>query len=147
MKRAQGCTRKLKTYLGRVIRDIERKHSHPDEQLRSLLETAKQIVTQKRQDKNKVYSVHEPSVECISKGKAHKRYEFGCKFSVAATSRGGWFVGAMAIHGNPYDGHTLTDALSQVDRIAGIPRHVFVDMGYRGHGYTGDVQFWRKSCY
>lgn len=79
-------------------------------------------------------------MECISKGKAHKRYEFGCKVSVAATSRGGWFVGAMAIHGNPYDGHTLTDSLSQVERIAGIPRHVFVDRGYRGHGYTGDVQ-------
>jgi IS5 family transposase len=140
MKRAQGCTRKLKTCLGRVIRDIERKHPHPDEYLRSLLDTAKRIVSQKRQDKNKVYSVHEPSVECISKGKAHKRYEFGCKVSVAATSRGGWFVGAMAIHGNPYDGHTLTDALSQVERIAGTPAHVFVDRGYRGHGYTGDVQ-------
>jgi IS5 family transposase len=140
MKRAQGCTRKLKTYLGRVIRDIERKCPQPDDHLRSLLVTAKRIVTQKRHDKNKVYSVHEPSVECISKWKAHKRYEFGCKVSVAATSRGGWFVGAMAIHGNPYDGHTLTDALSQVERIAGLPAHVFVDRGYRGHGYTGDVQ-------
>jgi IS5 family transposase len=140
MKRAQGCTRKLKTYLGRVIRDIERKVSQPDVHLHSLLHTAKRIIAQQRRDKNKIYSVHEPSVECISKGKAHKRYEFGCKVSVAATSRGGWFVGAMAIHGNPYDGHTLTDALSQVERIAGMPKHVFVDRGYRGHGYTGDVQ-------
>lgn len=139
MKRAQGCTRKLKTFLGRVIRDIERKHPQPDEYLRSLLQTAQRILTQQRQDKQKVYSVHEPSVECISKGKAHKRYEFGCKVSVAATSRGGWFVGAKAIHGNPYDGHTLTEALSQVERIAGAPEHVFVDMGYRGHGYTGAV--------
>jgi IS5 family transposase len=140
MKRAQGCTRRLKTYLGRVIRDIERKHPIPGEHLRSLLQTAKRILTQKRQDTHKIYSVHEPAVECISKGKAHKRYEFGCKVSVAATSRGGWFVGARAIHGNPYDGHTLTEALSQVERIAGPPHHVFVDMGYRGHGYTGDVQ-------
>lgn len=140
MKRAKACTRKLKTYLGRVLRDIERKCSYPDEQLRFLLETARRIVTQKRQDRHKVYSVHEPSVECISKGKVHKRYEFGCKVSVAATSRGGWFVGAMAIHGNPYDGHTLTDALSQVGRIARSPEHVFVDRGYRGHGYTGDIQ-------
>lgn len=136
MKRAQGCTRKLRTYLGRVIRDIERKLPSPGEHFRSLLQTAKRILTQKRQDTQKVYSVHEPAVECISKGKAHKRYEFGCKVSVAATSRGGWFVGARAIHGNPYDGHTLKEALSQVERIAGPPHHVFVDMGYRGHGYN-----------
>jgi IS5 family transposase len=80
-------------------------------------------------------------VECISKGKAHKRYEFGCKVSVAATSRGGWFVGAMAVHGNPYDGHTLKDALEQVQRVAGEnPEHAFVDMGYGGHDYSGDVE-------
>jgi IS5 family transposase len=141
MKRAQRCTRKLKTYLGRVLRDIERAMPHPDDELKSLLETAARIFHQQRQDKKKVYSVHEPLVECISKGKAHKRYEFGCKVSVAATSRGGWFVGAQALHGNPYDGHTLTAALEQVQRIAGRdPEQVFVDMGYRGHGYSGDVE-------
>ena len=139
MKRAQGCTRKLKTFLGRVIRDIERKHPNPDAHLRSLLKTSQRSLTQQRQDKQKVYSVHEPSVESISTGKARKRYEFGCKVSLAATSRGGWFVGARAIHGNPYDGHTVTEALSQVERIAGSPEHVFVDMGFCGHGYTGDV--------
>jgi IS5 family transposase len=141
MKRAQRCTRKLKTYLGRVIRDIERAMPHPDDKLKSLLETATPIFHQQRHDKNKVYSVHEPLVECISKGKAHKRYEFGCKVSVAATSRGGWFVGAQALHGNPYDGHTLKSALEQVQRIAGVdPKQAFVDMGYRGHGYSGDVE-------
>ena len=139
MNRARRCTRKLKTYLGRVIRDIERKCPHPDEQLQSLLAIATRIFHQQRKDKNKIYSVHEPAVACISKGKAHKRYEFGCKVSVAATSRGGWLVGAKAMHGNPYDGHTLKDALSQIERIARPPEHVFVDMGYRGHGYTGDI--------
>lgn len=138
MKRAQGCTRKLKTYLGRVIRDIQRKCSCPDESLASTLEVAQQIFTQKRSDKNKVYSVHEPGVECISKGKAHKRYEFGCKVSVASTSRGGWFVGALAFHGNPYDGHTLSDTLEQVARLSRLPEHVYVDQGYRGHGWSGD---------
>ena len=141
MKRAQRCTRKLRTYLGRVLRDIERAMPHPDDELKSLLETATRIFHQQRHDKKKVYSVHEPLVECISKGKAHKRYEFGCKVSVAATSRGGWFVGAQALHGNPYDGHTLKAALEQVQRIAGAdPKQVFVDMGYRGHGYSGDVE-------
>jgi IS5 family transposase len=141
MKRAQRCTRKLRTYLGRVIRDIERAMPRPDDELKSLLETAARIFQQQRHDKKKIYSVHEPQVECISKGKAHKRYEFGCKVSVAATSRGGWFVGAKAVHGNPYDGHTLNDALEQVKRIAGdTPKHAFVDMGYRGHGYSGEVE-------
>lgn len=140
MKRARRCTRKLKTILGRVIRDIERKYPQPDEKLRELLFVSKRIHQQQRQDKGKVYSVHAPEVECISKGKAHKRYEFGCKVSVAATSKGGWFVSAQALHGNPYDGHTLKGALEQIERISRTPEHVFVDMGYRGHGYTGDAQ-------
>ena len=139
IKRAKRCTRKLKTYLGRVIRDIERNCPEPDHSLDQLLDISTRIFRQKRNDKNKVYSVHAPEVYCISKGKAHKRYEFGCKVSVAATSRGGWFLGAMAVHNNPYDGHTLSDALQQVERIAKRPEHVFVDMGYRGHGYQGDV--------
>ena len=133
MKRAKRCTRKLNTYLGRVIRDIQRKCGNPDEQLESLLTTATRIHQQQRKDKKKVYSVHAPEVECISKGKVHKRYEFGCKVSVAATSRGGWIVGARALHGNPYDGHTLKIALSQIDRIAQTPEQIFLDMGYRGH--------------
>jgi IS5 family transposase len=140
MKRAKKCTRTLKTYLGRVIRDIERKYPEPDSSLSSLLDTGSRIYNQQRKDKNKTYSVHAPEVECISKGKAHKRYEFGCKVSVAATSKGGWFLGALALHGNPYDGHTLSDTLEQVERIAKPPDHVFVDMGYRGHGYSGDIE-------
>jgi transposase, IS5 family len=139
-KRAKRCTRKLKTYLGRVIRDIERNYTQPDKQLDQLLDIGIRIYRQKRNDKNKVYSVHAPEVHCISKGKAHKRYEFGCKVSVAATSKGGWFIGAMAHDGNPYDGHTLTDTLKQVERIVEKPKHVFLDMGYRGHGYQGDIQ-------
>ena len=137
MKRARRCTKRLRTILGRVIRDIERKAPVIDKELGELLEVAKRIYKQERKDKGKVYSVHEPNVECISKGKAHKKYEFGCKVSVAATSKGGWFVGAKALHGNPYDGHTLKEVLEQVERIGGEPEHVFVDMGYRGHHYEG----------
>jgi IS5 family transposase len=140
MQRARRCTRKLKTYLGRVIRDIERTYQKPDEPLQNLLEVGRKVFQQQRTDKNKTYSVHAPEVECISKGKAHKRYEFGCKVSVAATSRGGWFVGAQAVHGNPYDGHTLSDTLSQVERISSRPDHAFVDMAYRGHDYEGSVE-------
>ena len=139
MKRAKSETRRLKTYLGRVIRDIERKVPNPNIELGSLLYIGKRIFEQQKTSKNKIYSVHEPHVECISKGKAHKRYEFGCKVSVAVTSRGGWFVGTMAVHGNPYDGHTLTKTLEQVEKIAVRPEHAFVDRGYRGHGYEGEV--------
>jgi IS5 family transposase len=140
MNRSKACTRKLRNYLGRVLRDIERNCPEPDNQLQSLIDTGKRIYHQQRKDKNKVYSVHAPEVECISKGKAHKRYEFGCKVSVAATSKGGWFLGAMALHGNPYDGHTLKQALSQVKRVIREPEHVYVDMGYRGHNYRGDTE-------
>jgi len=140
MNRARKCTRKLRTILGRVIRDIERKAPTIDPELRIQLDVAARIQAQERGDKGKIYSVHEPQVECIAKGKAHKRYEFGCKVSVAATSKGGWFGGAKALHGNPYDGHTLKAAMEQVDRIATTPEHAFVDMGYRGHNYEGECE-------
>jgi IS5 family transposase len=61
--------------------------------------------------RDKVYSVHELEVACISKGKAHKRYEFGCKVPVATTNLSNWIVGAKAIHGRPYDGHTPEPSL------------------------------------
>lgn len=142
-KRARRCTKKLRTQLGRVIRDIERKTKDQGAKLSSLLNISRRIHSQERKDKGKVYSVHAPEVECISKGKAHKRYEFGCKVSVAATSKGGWFVGARALQGNPYDGHTLAGAMLQIARIVGWePKQVFVDMGYRGHDYEGTCEIY-----
>jgi IS5 family transposase len=138
MKRARAATRKLRTQLGRVMREIERQVTEPTEKLAKLLETARRIHAQQRHDKNKVYSVHEPEVECIAKGKAGKPYEFGNKVSVEVTSRGGWMVGARSFTGNPYAGHTLAAQLQQVDNlIGGRVSEVHVDMGYRGHNYTG----------
>jgi IS5 family transposase len=70
---------------------------------------------------------------CISKGKEHKKYEFGCKVSVVTTSKRGWIVGIAALHGNPYDGHTLKGAHAQVEKLTGVkPEEIFVDKGYRG---------------
>ena len=77
-KRAKKETKKLKTMLGCVLRDIERKCVNPEGRLAKVLNLAKAIFSQKRDDKNKVYSVHAPEVECIAKGKVHKKYEFGC---------------------------------------------------------------------
>jgi IS5 family transposase len=140
MKRARAATRKLRTQLGRVMREIERKATKPSRKLSELLKTAHQIHAQQRNDKNKIYSVHEPEVECIAKGKAGKKYEFGNKVSVAVTSRGGWLVGAQSYTGNPYDGHTLSSQLQQVNNLIGDRvREAYVDMGYRGHDYEGGV--------
>jgi IS5 family transposase len=145
MKRAAKMTRKLKTILGRVMRDIERKAHRikgqiADGPLRELLALAHRLLEQTRTSKNKIYSVHAPEVECIAKGKAHKRYEFGCKSSIATTSKSNWIVGAHALHGNPYDGHTLDGAIAQIERLTKrTPNDVIVDQGYRGHGYEGSA--------
>lgn len=140
MRRARREQKRLRTYLGRVIRDIERKlenqqgaTEHP--KLNRLLEIAKRIHAQQRHDKGKVYSVHAPEVECIAKGKAHKPYEFGVKVGVVSTSKESFVVGMQSLPGNPYDGHTLKASLEQAQKLTGVaPKEAYVDRGYRGHG-------------
>lgn len=140
-KRSGRCTKTLHTLLGRVVRDIGRKAVEIDPQLQEYLERAEKLLSQTKKSKNKLYSIDAPEVECISKGKAHKRYEFGCKVSVATTNESNWVVGVQALHGNPYDGHTLAGAIEQVERITGREvKEAFVDKGYRGHDYTSDGQ-------
>lgn len=140
MRRAAKQTRKLKTYLGRVIRDIERKASNKDDALQTLLDRANRLYTQKRKDKNKLYSVHAQEVECIAKGKIHKPYEFGNKASFVTTSKSNWLVGAQSLQGNPYDGHTLSDALAQVKKVTGRAAKIaYCDQGYRGHDVEGET--------
>jgi IS5 family transposase len=139
-KRAGKCTRQLKTLLGRVVRDIRRKAEAIDEELATFLGRADQLLSQRRDSKNKLYSIDAPEVECISKGKAHKRYEFGCKVSVAMTNQSNWVIGVQALQGNPYDGHTLAGAIAQAERITGREvKEAFVDRGYRGHDYSGEA--------
>jgi len=132
--RAKREQRRLRLYLGRVIRDIERKCQAPDTLLATMLERAKQVFGQKRNDSNKLYSMQAPEVECIAKGKVHKKYEFGCKVSLVSTSKDSWIVGIQAIHGNPYDGHTLKESLEQAQAITGWrPQHAYCDKGYKGN--------------
>ena len=144
-KRARREIKRLKTFLGRVYRDIQRKITDRDglkPVFQPELSLAARLLSQGKKDKNKLYSLHAPEVECIAKGKAHKKYEFGVKVSIAATNRDNFVVGMFAEHGNPYDGHTLCRALEQVERITGkaIERG-FVDRGYRGHGMAGPAIF------
>jgi transposase, IS5 family len=149
-KRARKALRRLKTYLGRVIRDIVRKiEGNPA--LKAIfagpLSRALRLLTQKkRQEAPKVYSIHAPEVECIGKGKAHKPYEFGVKVSVATTikpSKGGQFiVHAKALPGNPYDGHTLNAILPEIEAITGVAlTRVIADAGYKGHNAPLEYKF------
>ena len=141
MKRAAKQTRKLKTYLGRVTRDIERKSTTKDQALKTLLALAKRLLKQQCHDKNKLYSIHEPEVKCIAKGKIHKPYEFGQKASFVTTSTGNWIIGSQSLKDNPYDGHTLSNALKQAEDFTRVvPEFAYVDQGYRGYGIVGKTR-------
>jgi transposase, IS5 family len=132
-RRSKKAIRKLRTQLGRVIRDIERKCGNPGEKLKNLLLLGNRLYLQKREDRGKVYSLHEPAVECIAKGKAHKPYEFGCKVGLVISAKKNWILGAHALHGNPFDGHTLKTSIALTERNTGVRvQDAFVDRGYRG---------------
>ena len=110
-RRMRKTLKQLKVRLGRVVRDLERKtadwESRPASMSREL-HLAWRLLGQDRQSKNKLYSLHAPEVECISKGKAHKRYEFGVKVGVVSSLKTPFILAAHALPGKPYDGHCLT---------------------------------------
>jgi IS5 family transposase len=141
-KRARQQTRKLRTYLGRVIHDIERKVRQLPPELQALLKIAKRIYEQQPKDTGKLYSVHAPETECIAKGKVQKRYEFGCKVVPVTTHASNSIVGMDAVHGNPYDGATLRGALTQTEHLTTIkPKQAAVDKGFRGASHhPSDVE-------
>lgn len=141
-KQRRKAERKLKTLAGRLIREYERKAS-PGWKLilREELDLYKQVLAQKRHDRNKVYSLHDPGVNCIAKGKAHKKYEFGRKGSVVMLRDSGVIVGAKSFEENLYDGDTLDAALWQVKQITGkSPESCLVDLGYRGRPQVMDTR-------
>ena len=124
------------------MRDVERKIGSSKnlvEIFTPILDQTKRVLAQQRKDKNKLYSLHEPDVACISKGKAHKRYEFGCKVSITTTHKQGLVISSQALPKNPYDGHTLKPALESSERITGVEiESAFIDRGYKGHGVESD---------
>ena len=136
--RAAKASRKVKTIAGRLVRELQRKlpdnHTHS-----SSLNTFNKVLEQTKNSKNKIYSLHKPQVQCISKGKEHKKYEFGNKVSILYTQNTGVIVGALSF-GNPYDGHTLDDALKQYERLLGkAPASITADRGYKGKSKIEDT--------
>jgi IS5 family transposase len=139
-KRLRRVLKRQRTLLGRVIRDIQRQlptlEAGIQQSLRVWLERAQRLRNQRPKDKDKLYAFHAPEVECISKGKARQRYEFGVKISLVTTEQGHLIVGARRFPGNPYDGHTLAEPLEQtrilLQNVVGTPTTVIVDLGYRG---------------
>ena len=139
-KRLRQVLKRQRTVLGRVLRDVQRRlwqvPQDVRDRLQPWLQRAQRIGSQGPKDKNKLYALHAPEVECIGKGKARQPYEFGVKVSVAVTARQGLMVGARSFSGNPYDGHTLSEQLEQttilLQDLAVKPKVAIVDLGYRG---------------
>jgi len=149
-KRANRSLRTIRTYLGRVCRDLARKLRGEPELERSLapdLWLAERVREQRQHQRGrKIYSLHAPEVECIGKGKAHRPYEFGVKVSLATTlnrSKGGQFIAHVkALPGNPYDGHTLATVLPEIEAQIGAPlARVVADRGYCGHNAPPQMKF------
>ena len=137
--RARKAARRLKTMARQVVRQLERGvcQGHPD---RRWLSIARCVLEQKKHDKHKIYSLHEPHVYCLSKGKEHKKYEFGAKASLVVGKNGGVILGAYSLPENDYDGHTVEPALQQVERLSGYrPQVAIADRGYRGKSRWGDT--------
>lgn len=141
-KKSRYAVRRLKTISGRLLREIQRKMTL--EQLHCYNEKLAlylRMLLQKRGGKNKLYSLHEPHIYCMSKGKAHQRYEFGTKASITTTRDSGIIIGALAFESNVFDGHTVPDVLAQVQRLSGhIPEVGIADRGYRGKSKVNDTQ-------
>lgn len=133
-KEANAALRKLRTIAGRHIRELERTLNEKAlKQYAEQLINLNKVVSQKKQDKNKIYSLHEPATSCIAKGKAHKKFEFGSKVSFAVVPGVNIIVGIKNFNGNPNDTTTLQPALDNIEKISGIKfKNAIVDRGYKG---------------
>jgi IS5 family transposase len=135
--------------VARVQRDVERQPQcvppEVQEPLDELLGRTRRILQQWPKDKNKLNALHAPGVECISKGKARVRYEVGVEVSIVTTLKKGLVVVAHSMPGNPYDGHTLYEALKQTAILSDVdPEMAFVDRGYKGVD-VAHAHIWRSG--
>lgn len=138
-QRARRAARRIKVIAGRLVRDLGRKL--PEGVHVEKLSLYRRVLLQKRADARKVYSLHEPAVCCLAKGKVHKKYEFGNKVALAVTAKSGIFVAAASFAENLYDGHTLPEVLEQIEaNIGQRPSLAIVDRGFRGSSFVGETQ-------
>lgn len=146
-KKARASLRSLKTIARRLIRELRRKL--PVDSLayhRGALQRFERVIRQQRTDKNKIYSLHEPDVACIIKGKVHKKFDrvggrFGSKAAIALTKESNLIVGVASFRGNPHDSNTLEETLHAVERTTGQrPKEGICDRGYRGKARVGSTQ-------
>lgn len=137
-KKAVAARKKLRTIANRVVRELERKLP---ESILKKYETEfvkyKKVLSQERNSKDKIYSLHEPQTACIAKGKAHKAYEFGTKVAVTRGRKTGVITSIKRFSGNPHDSKTLEESLAQSQRvrkqIGGTrPTIASTDRGFRG---------------
>jgi IS5 family transposase len=153
MKRAKRQERFIRVRLGRVIRDIRRQLEGDEAKQPAFAEALRKaaiLFWQNKDSAEKLYSWHATETECIGKGKVDKLYEFGCKVSVTTTvhpAKAGHFVlHAQALHGRPYDGHTLKPVIAALTQWTGIePERILVDKGYRGHEYEHPHRVYRSG--
>lgn len=133
-KKADSAARRIKVIAGKIYRDLDRKlGSEKREAYQELFKIFDQLLNQQKKDTGKIYSIHQPYVKCIAKGKVAKKFEFGNKSSFVKTKKSGIIIGAMAFTENIYDGATLGPQLSQVEQLIGVmPKYGVVDRGYRG---------------
>lgn len=137
--KAKKADKKVKTIAGRLVRELERNIT-PSSTYQADINLFKKVLAQQKTDSNKIYSLHEPDVQCIAKGKEHRKYEFGNKVSLVYTQNTGVIIGATSFR-NEYDGHTLTLALKQVKKLLGkSPQTATVDRGYKGNTKIGETQ-------
>ena len=147
-KKARKAVKRLKTIAGRLARECQRQlpagvvENHAEDF--SLFDKG---LRQKRGGKNKLYSLHEPHVYCMSKGKEHKRYEFGTKVSITTTRDSKIIIGAMAFDSNKFDGHTLPEVLLQTKRMTGhVPDVALCDRGYKGKSNVNATRIIRPGA-
>lgn len=141
-KKALAAARRIKVIAAKIYRDLDRKLDGPQRgKYKELFEIFNRILSQEKNGKDKIYSIHQPLVKCIAKGKEAKKYEFGNKSSIVKTKKSGIIVGAMAFTENIYDGDTLGPQLKQTERLTGNkPKYGIVDRGYKGRKIINDVK-------
>jgi len=141
-KKALAARRRIKVIAGKVFRDLERKMGQAQRlKYQNQFSIFKRVLTQVRDSTKKIYSLHQPQVSCIAKGKEHKKYEFGNKVSIAKTRKSGIIIGIMSFEGTPFDGDTLAPQLAQIERITNHkPETGIVDRGYRGRKQVNGTQ-------